>query len=52
MHAAQIAEQQRATRVAQVNGVINASMQGAMIGTAVSQGRKTRATIVTGKYIK
>lgn len=52
MHAAQIAEQQRATRVAQVNGVINASMQGAMIGTMIDQGNKTRATIVTGRYHK
>lgn len=45
MHAAQIAEQQRATRVAQVNGVINASMQGAMIGTMIDQGNKTRAAM-------
>lgn len=43
--AAQHAEQQRATRVAQVNGVINASMQGAMIGTLVDQGNRTRATL-------
>lgn len=55
MHAAQIAEQQRATRVAQVNGVINASMQGAMIGTMVDQGNKTRAALnqpVTVKFKK
>lgn len=45
MHAAQIAEQQRATRVAQVNGVINASMQGAMIGTMMDQGNRTRAAL-------
>lgn len=43
--AAQLAEQRRATRVAQLNGVINATMQGAMIGTVVDQGRKTRAAL-------
>ncbi|MDN4614929.1 hypothetical protein P5G50_10750 [Leifsonia sp. F6_8S_P_1B] len=45
MAAAQLGEQHRATRVAQLNGVINATMQGAMIGTVVDQGRKTRAAL-------
>lgn len=43
--AAQLAEMRRATRVAQLNGVINATMHGAMIGTVVDQGKKTRASL-------
>ena len=40
-----IEEQQRATRVAQMNGIMNAAMQGAMIGTMIDQGNKTRAAM-------
>lgn len=42
---AQLTEQQRATRVAQVNGILNVGMQGAMMGTIRAEGAATRAAI-------
>ena len=45
MAAAQLAEQQRATRVAALGNIINAVGQGAMIGTLRAEGAATRAAI-------
>lgn len=42
---AQLAEQERATRVARTNGIISTAMQGAMIGTMIDQGNRTRAAM-------
>lgn len=45
MAASQLAEQQRATRVAQTNGIINATMQGFTAGTIRAEGAATRAAL-------
>ncbi|MDP9904543.1 hypothetical protein [Arthrobacter bambusae] len=49
---AQLAEQQRATRVAQTNGIINAAMQAATIGAIQAQGAATRAAMNAPRTIR
>ncbi|MDQ4213187.1 hypothetical protein [Microbacterium capsulatum] len=49
---AQLVEQQRATRVAQMNGIINATMQGAMIGAIRADGVATRAAIAAPRTVR
>ena len=49
---AQLAEQQRATRVAQMNGIINASMQAATIGAVRAEGAATRAALNATRTVR
>lgn len=49
---AQLEEQQRSTRVAQFNGIMNAAMQGATIGTIRSEAAATRAAMSAPRTIR